>query len=315
MNIKTYSPEDEYSGDKIASYITRCAQLSMVLEVSAFPKPGNVDRDHNYIDTYYEHFMASAIGVYPVIEDASKSSHGIGKLIKSSVSESVNWQKGGNTHFGAFILLIPLTMAAGKIMAHKSQFSLNELTNCAHDLVKSTDVLDAVDFYESFRFAGVRVNNVDDFDLQDENSIDLLYEQNITLYDLMEIAKNYDIVANEWSEGFNRCSQCAEIIIEKIKNNYNNINSTIVYAFLKILSENKDTFIETKFDTETAVYVSTKASEIISALEEQNTDFESMIPDIQKFDRELLDKKINPGSTADITIAGLFIALLGGIRF
>ncbi|MFQ6121147.1 MAG: triphosphoribosyl-dephospho-CoA synthase, partial [Methanosarcinales archaeon] len=30
------------------SYIARCAQLAMILEVSATPKPGNVDRDHDY---------------------------------------------------------------------------------------------------------------------------------------------------------------------------------------------------------------------------------------------------------------------------
>jgi triphosphoribosyl-dephospho-CoA synthase len=36
---------------------------------------------------------------------------------------------------------------------------------------------------------------------------------------------------------------------------------------------------------------------------------------IERLDQELLRKKINPGSTADIAIAGLFIALLAGVRF
>jgi triphosphoribosyl-dephospho-CoA synthase len=36
---------------------------------------------------------------------------------------------------------------------------------------------------------------------------------------------------------------------------------------------------------------------------------------IKKLDSELLEKKINPGSTADIVIAGLFISLLAGVRF
>lgn len=315
MNFKINLSEAEYSEDKVAAYITRCAQLSMVLEVSASPKPGNIDRKHNYIDTDYEHFLASAIGVYPVMEDASKSCNGIGKLIKHAVSESVNWQKGGNTHFGAFILLIPLIMAGGNIMRKKLQFSSDELINCAHSLVRNTDTQDAVDFYESFSFAGVRVNDVDDFDLQDKSSIDSLYEQNITLYNLMDIAKSYDLIANEWMTGFKRCSRCAETIIQGMQNPDNKINDIIVYAFLKTLSENRDTFVETKFDIETAEYVSTRASKILSDLDEQNFDFESILPVIQDFDNELLDKKINPGSTADIIISGLFIALLGGIRF
>jgi triphosphoribosyl-dephospho-CoA synthase len=37
--------------------------------------------------------------------------------------------------------------------------------------------------------------------------------------------------------------------------------------------------------------------------------------DVEKFDELLLEKGLNPGSTADIVIAGLFISLLGGLRF
>ncbi|MFP4654800.1 MAG: triphosphoribosyl-dephospho-CoA synthase [Methanohalobium sp.] len=315
MNFKINLSEDEYSGDKIAAHIARCAQLSMVLEVSSSPKPGNIDRNHNYNDTDYEHFLASAVSVYPVIEDASKSGSGIGKLIKRAVSESISWQKGGNTHFGAFILQIPLTMAAGNIIRNNPQFSLSGLINCAHELVRNTDTQDAVNFYESFSFAGVRVNDVNEFDLQDKSSINSLYEQNVTLYNLMDIAKSYDLIADEWTTGFKRCSRCADTIIQGMQNPDNKINDIIVYTFLKTLSENRDTFIETKFDKETAEYVSSRASEILSGLDEQKFDFKSILPVIQDFDNELLDKNINPGSTADIIIAGLFIALLGGIRF
>jgi len=78
----------------------------MVLEVSATPKPGNIDRDHNYADTRFEHFLASTVGVFPILEKAAKSDSGVGSLIREAVLESSKWQKGGNTHFGAFILII-----------------------------------------------------------------------------------------------------------------------------------------------------------------------------------------------------------------
>ena len=102
---------------QISSLIARCAQLAMLLEVSASPKPGNVDREHNYPDTCFEHFVASSVSVYPVIELAARSRHGIGALIRNAVCESSAWQKGGNTHFGAFLLLIPLSMAAGELFS------------------------------------------------------------------------------------------------------------------------------------------------------------------------------------------------------
>ncbi|OYT67302.1 hypothetical protein B6V00_01215 [ANME-1 cluster archaeon ex4572_4] len=38
---------------------------------------------------------------------------GVGELVRRAVEESVAWQSGGNTHFGALLLLVPLAVAAG----------------------------------------------------------------------------------------------------------------------------------------------------------------------------------------------------------
>jgi triphosphoribosyl-dephospho-CoA synthetase len=39
-----------------------------------------------------------------------------------------------------------------------------------------------------------------------------------------------------------------------------------------------------------------------------------MIPEIQKLDKKLHKERINPGSLADITAAGIFIAILEGFK-
>ena len=126
------------------SHIARCAQLAMILEVSATPKPGNIDRDHNYTDTRFEHFLASAVGVYPILEKAARSKSGVGALIHEAVAESGKWQKGGNTHFGAFLLLIPLVMAAGKC-ENKTCLKAQ-----AQKVATETTVEDAIEFYRAF---------------------------------------------------------------------------------------------------------------------------------------------------------------------
>lgn len=327
---------------QISSIIARCAQLAMLLEVSASPKPGNVDREHNYSDTCFEHFVASSVSVYPVLELAARSKSGIGPLIRSAVCESSAWQKGGNTHFGAFLLLIPLSMAAGELLDSRirvhfrlSQDELEDLAAHAHAFVRATDCEDAVEFYRAFELVGVRVNSVDEFSLGDPGSTAELVEQEITLYELMEIAKEYDLIANEWTSGFGRCLEGARNITEFMQalntgtenpvSNFSGtgINEAIVYTFLKLLSRHRDTFIQTKFDKDTADYVSSRAGEILLVWEGSSShiarnltrDFSSLLPAVQEFDNELLKKKINPGSTADIIIAGLFIALMGGLRF
>jgi triphosphoribosyl-dephospho-CoA synthase len=313
----------ENANYSLSSYIARCAQLAMCLEVSSSPKPGNIDRYDDYEDTRYEHFLASAISMQPVIDEASLCSSGVGRLIKNAVIESVGWQKGGNTHFGAIILLIPLAMAAGKILKDKDKdkLSIMELTECAHDIVKNTDSKDAADFYSCFEVAGVKVNPVDEFDLKDRDSIKTVEQENVSLYTLMEIADSYDLIANEWVHGFKRCADCADMIGRGMKNDLLNgklnadINDIVVYSFLKILSENEDTFITTKFDTETSDYVSNRAHQILETLYNNEIEFDEILPLIREFNAELLVRRINPGSTADIIIAGLFIALLGGVRY
>ncbi|AKB17318.1 MULTISPECIES: triphosphoribosyl-dephospho-CoA synthase [unclassified Methanosarcina] len=326
------------------SLIARCAQLAMLLEVSASPKPGNVDREHNYPDTCFEHFIASSVAAYPVLELAARSRDGIGILLRSAVYESSAWQQGGNTHFGAFLLLIPLAMAAGEISGEpphrgKAGFRLEAgdfegLAARAHAFVRATNCEDAVEFYRAFGHAGVRVNSVDEFDLEDPEATADLRKQNITLYDLMEIARGYDLIADEWTSGFGRCLEGAKSILEfmQVRNceaeaftggsvstcSGTGINEAIVYTFLKLLSRHRDTFIQTKFDTETADYVSSRAGKILSGWEASGKtarDFTFILPSVQDFDSELLEKRINPGSTADIIIAGLFISFLGGLRF
>ncbi|NPE29844.1 fumarate hydratase [Methanococcoides sp. SA1] len=311
---------DGCNNQSVYSHIACCAQLGMILEVSSSPKPGNIDRHHDYEDTRYEHFLASAVSVHPVIEAAARNDSRVGALLKNAVCHSNSWQSGGNTHFGAFLLLIPLSMAAGELLGSGKKFDMDELVARAHEIVCSTDTDDAIDFYKAFRSAGVRVNDVDEFDLQDDSSFVSLREEGLTLYDLMVISQGYDQIANEWVSGFGDCVKCARMLDRFMDVSGDgalipDINHAVVFSFLKLLSDRPDTFIRTKTDENTAEEVSYQAKCIVSKLESSGYHMSPFWDDVGKFDELLLEKGLNPGSTADIIIAGLFISLLGGLRF
>jgi triphosphoribosyl-dephospho-CoA synthase len=297
------------------SEVARSAQLAMILEVSASPKPGNIDRMHDFADTRYEHFLASATGVYPVFEKAASGKERIGELLKEAVVESNKWQKGGNTHFGAFLLLLPLAKAAGQLSQENETFDLEKTVERARWIVKHTDVEDSINFYQAFGKAHVCVQDVEDLDLNDSDSVTNLRKNQTSLFELMELSANYDMIAREWTNGFKLCSRCSEQITGLVegKDICTDINCSIVYTFLNLLSNNPDTFIQTKFNRETAVEVSEKATAIVTQIE--TSGYEASIPSIIEFDEELLKKKINPGSTADIIIGGLFLSIMGGMRF
>ena len=320
--IETEEKLSKTSSQLTPSYVARCAQLAMLLEVSAHPKPGNIDRDHDYEGTTFEHFLTSSVSVYPMLEEAAAKEHGVGEYVHKAVIESAAWQKGGNTHFGAFLLLFPLAMAAGRLIRNRKELTSDNITKEASNLAKETDIEDAVQIYMAFEPAGVKVRKVNEFERSDSKAMEDMKEKRTTLFQLMEISSSYDLIASEWISSFKRCSQCARILAREMSKNgelihsgHSRINHVIVYAFLKILADNADTFIETKFDKHTAEEVSAQARRITYKLEDSGYNIENILPEICNFDEDLLARNINPGSTADIIIGGLFIALLGGMRF
>ena len=86
------------------------AEFAMLLEVCAKRKPGNIDREHDYDDTRLEHFLNSAVKARKIFQNI----HGmaLGEAMYEAV-RLTNGHNGGNTHFGAFILLLPLLKGKG----------------------------------------------------------------------------------------------------------------------------------------------------------------------------------------------------------
>ncbi|WP_259135607.1 triphosphoribosyl-dephospho-CoA synthase [Methanosalsum natronophilum] len=316
-----YHPSNlEHNG--ICIYIAQCAQLAMSLEVSATPKPGNIDRDHDFDDTKYEHFLASSISVFPTIFNLCTYNKGLGESIYSGVLESLKWQRGGNTHFGAYVLLVPLAAAIIKMVDKEKEFTLQQLLSCASHTVENTDIVDSINFYNAFNYGNVRVKSVNEFDLKNSESIDQIKNSKLTLFDLMQMSKNRDLLANEWVNGFKRCGYASNLICESfihpmniLKEKEKNINYSIIYTFLKLLSEYNDTFITIKHNSKVSENVSIKARYLVQKIDDKKQSISSIIPELNKFDQELLEQRINPGSTADIIVAGLFISLFGGLRF
>ena len=254
------------------------AQLAMMLEVTAFPKPGNVDRCHDYEQTTLEHFLASVIFVRPALEKAEKADTGIGEVILDAVRLTGS-HSGGNTHFGAFILLIPLVMG-GDIPG-------------AIRYIRSTTVNDSLDFYRAFGMTQVRVLTSDDLDVNDPESVKKLKSRHMTLYDVMKYSSENDMVAREWLDGYSMTRRGADLLI---RNGCGRLS--IVQTFLDLLASGPDTFIVKKHGLAVAVETMEAAQEVRAGKK-----------DLASFDQDCIDRGINPGSMADIMIASIYVAL------
>lgn len=263
---------------------TERAQLAMMLEVTAYPKPGNVDRCHDYPETTLEHFLASTILVRDAFERAERGAGGVGDLIRDAVSLSGR-HSGGNTHFGAFILLVPLLMG-GDIPG-------------ACRVTRETTVDDAVAFYEAFALTGVRVRDTDELDVHDPDVASRIRERGMTLFDIMVHSAANDMVAREWTGDFSRTRKAADLIKSGGRG-----RMSIVGAFLRLLAGEPDTFIVKKLGRKTAEQVSARAAEVLAG---------RCTP--EEFDEECHRIGANPGSTADIIIAAIYTSLDEGWRW
>ena len=282
-------------------YIARSAQLALLLEVSAYPKPGNVDRTHDFVDTSYEHFLASSVAVYPILREAAAGDSGVGELVRRGVAESMAWQSGGNTHFGALLLLMPLAMAAGA----SESYDVDALKPKAAEIMQSTNVDDAIEVYRAFPAANVNVRrDVPELDVMDEASLREISTKKLSLYEILTISASYDLVSRELVDGFEQTFRYAAFVKNRAEEE--NINEAITHAYLKLLSEDGDTFVTMKFGPEKNRYVKERASGIVRGGYERK--------ELVEFDEELIREGINPGSVADILSAALFIAILGGLK-
>ncbi|XGI82804.1 triphosphoribosyl-dephospho-CoA synthase [Halorutilales archaeon Cl-col2-1] len=271
------------------------AQLAMLLEVASDPKPGNVDRRHDHSDTTFLDFIASSVGALPSLRRAREDGVGVGEVFEDAVRRS-QFHSGGNTHFGALLLLVPL------VSASYSDAGLGSVSS----VVEETTVEDSVRFYDSFSHVDVYVEDDTEIDLPDvnhEGATDEVRERGLTMYDVMEASAEIDDVAREWVTGFGR-SFTASGYIDEAYHETRDVNTSVTTAYLRLLSERRDTLVEKKHGREVAEEVRRQAEDILrGGLSAED------------LDSALLDEGINPGTTADILSAGVYISLReGGLR-
>jgi len=306
-----------------ADHIARCLELAILLEVSAYPKPGNVHRTADFPKTRYEHFLASAVAIAPsfrkVAEQGIKVSEekispaevGIGSVIKDAV-DRMRWsQSGGNTLLGAIILLAPMAAAAGMI---SNSFSLSKLRGNIETVVRSTTPEDAVAVYDAIALLNPGgLNKVKKLDVTDPESKKRLLDEGVTLFDTFKIASEYDSVASEWVHNYPITFDLGYPYFVRQLEETGDINTAAVHTFLKILAEVPDTFISRKVGQSKAESVSAEAAQV---LKEGGLTTPSGRSLLQNLDSKLRDpeNKLSPGTTADITEAVLAINNLNGYK-
>ncbi len=305
--------------------ISNCLELAILIEVSA-SKPGNVSPTTSFDGTRIEHFLASAVAAGNSFEEAARRGKavaenklninqvGIGRIIRHCVENINKWQKGGNTLLGTVMLFVPLAVAAGMTPTDESfNFNFQQLRTNLWLAVKSTTAEDAVHLYEAIDEANPGgLGDVPDLDVTVLDSKKRLLEDNVSLFEVFELAADYDDICSEWVRNYPITFDLAyPYLMQKLEQV--DLKTAVVHTFLKIMSEHPDTFITRKAGAEKALDVSLDAKNVLTLGGLKTTEGSRAIQDL---DRKLRasGNTLNPGTTADLTSAALALCILSGYR-
>ncbi|WP_220607805.1 triphosphoribosyl-dephospho-CoA synthase [Methanobrevibacter oralis] len=285
-----------------AEEIAKIAQIASALEVSGYPKPGNVHRTRNYDDMVFEDFIISGIVIGDTIREATKNVNienpCLGKYILNAVKETDNWIK-NNTNLGIVMMIIPIACAT----AISNNF--NEIRPNIIKLMKSTSVEDACDLYDAINIADAGgMGNQDEYDVASTNAKEELKANKQTMWDVLKISAPWDRLANEMTSDMPVVFEIGyPTYYNLIKEN--SLNKSCILTFLTILSEIPDTLISRKYGAKKASEISNQARQLLKY--QNDDDFKDKL---KEFDDYLYENKFNPGTTADLTAASIFVTYL-----
>ena len=272
--------------------IAAAAQLACLLEVSA-PKPGNVSPARHFHDTRYEDFLASAVAIGPAM--AGAGAQPLGATIRRAIEATTRWT-GSNTNLGIVLLLAPLARAAAR---HGG--SLRDRLGA---VLEETTVGDAAEAYAAIRRA--RPGG-----LGAAQAEDVAAAPTVSLREAMALAAERDSIAREYTNRFALTFEVGAPALQQARERGLPWPEATVECFLGLMAAVPDTHIARKLGRGEAGRISGLAREVVKA---GGTGSEAGRAALAALDAELRDARNtrNPGTTADLTCAALFVVIIEG---
>lgn len=287
--------------------IGKIVEIASVLEVSGYPKPGNVHRTRDYDDMVFEDFLISGVVIGDCIRDLAKrtienkdnlSNIQLGKTIYDAVLETDNWIN-NNTNLGIVMMTSPIA-AAASISSNMDE--LRENIGC---IMKATTVDDAIYLYDAINIASAGgMGDQEEYDVTSDSAKEDLRKNNQTMYDVLEISAPWDDLASEMTSQMPIIFEFSYPRYKELRKN-NSLNMSTVLIFLEILQAIPDTLISRKYNNDVASEVSLKAKNLLNYKDLENFDNY-----LNEFDDYLYENHQNPGTTADLTAATIMVYYL-----
>jgi triphosphoribosyl-dephospho-CoA synthase len=265
-----------------------CATLACTWEATA-AKPGNVYRGADFEDLTYADFLTSAAVIGPIIDRTAEQ--GVGATILAAVA-ATRAAVATNTNLGMLLLITPLAAVPCGM----------PLSESIEQVLAGLNYDDACAVYRAIPLAQPGgMGEVAEADVHEPPPAGL------TLRAAMQMAADRDLIARQYANGFVEVFRTADRI-ESHAAAGQPLGEAIVLAFMELLAEEPDSLIARKLGPDAAREVSQHAATILDSRRHGDDSFQAMRAEYDFWLRADGHRR-NPGTTADVIAAALFVLL------
>ncbi|MBV8850478.1 MAG: triphosphoribosyl-dephospho-CoA synthase [Methylobacteriaceae bacterium] len=275
-----------YTSQEIAAaFVASCRD-----EIEA-PKPGNVHAFAGGHDMEARHFLDSARAAAPAIAAPGAR---VGTRVRDGVEATLT-AVGMNTNLGIILLCAPLARAA--------EMTDDDLRAALAGTLKTLDARDTADVYAAIaRASPGGLGRAARYDVHDAAPASLL--------EAMGEAAERDMIARQYVTDFADIFETGLTMAAQMQ--ARQAKEIALSVYLGFLSRFPDTHIVRKLGLDVATSVMREAQTFATRVQSEaaSTVFTA---DLLAFDARLKAARINPGTSADLTVATLFAARLSRV--
>lgn len=263
-------------------------------EELAAPKPGNVGAHAAGHRMTTDDFLRSAGTAAPHL---SASAASLGQRILGAIS-ATRAAVGQNTNLGIVLLCAPLAKAA--------EAADGDLRVALTRVLECSDLADAGAVFRAITLASPG-------GLGEAPRHDVRAPATVPLSIAMAEAAGRDRIARQWVSGFADVFGPGMAAYTEARARWSDARWAVLAAYLRFLALFPDSHILRKFGADTAERTSRDAAPVERALW-CTADPETLLPSLLAWDAALKERGINPGTSADLTVATIFAYRLNMLR-
>lgn len=247
-------------------------------------KPGNVHCYASGHDMTIEQFLESAYVASPIM---ARQELTLGARILKSVQATKN-AVSVNTNLGIILLCAPLAQA----ILCKPSCSLRQSVT---DVISQSGISDARQILQAIQLASPS-------GLGKSELHDVFSPASVGIIEIMAVAESSDMIARQYANGFAEIFGFGSQVMQQAQGSHNQV---VTQIYLNFLSTYPDSHIIRQHGKAVAEEIRSLAYRLLLKLNTENLD-RNLYSELLICDKVMKRREINPGTSADLTVATLF---------